>query len=133
MNWQYLKNDYLSFSGRLNRWPFFWKLWLYNVAASAVAWLIAKIAGQQYAYPISLLGTWVWLSFLVRRLHDLNRSGWFALTPLALGCLAASALIGQSMFLFMIAYLALIAFYLCLLFRRGTDGPNDYGPDPLAK
>ena len=134
MNWNYIKRNYFSFDGRLNRWPFFWKLWLYNIAASIAAWLLIKITGTKAAaYPISLLNSWVWLSFLTRRLHDLNRSGWFVLTPIALALLAISALIGGSVMLFMVAYLAFFGFYLYVLFCRGTVGPNDYGPDPLEK
>ena len=52
------------------------------------------------------------LSVMVRRLHDTNHSGWWywiALIPL-------------------IGLLILLYFFV----SKGTDGDNDYGPDPLA-
>ncbi|RYE89849.1 MAG: DUF805 domain-containing protein [Cytophagaceae bacterium] len=43
------------------------------------------------------------LAVSVRRMHDVNKSGWFILIP----------------------------FYNFILFcTEGTDGPNEYGPDP---
>ena len=52
------------------------------------------------------------LSLTVRRLHDLNLSGWWTLI-----CLVP--LVG-------------IIFNLVLAFKQGTNGQNYYGPDPLA-
>ena len=52
------------------------------------------------------------ISVMVRRLHDTNRSGWWywiALIPL-------------------IGLIVLLVFFV----SKGTDGDNDYGPDPLA-
>jgi uncharacterized membrane protein YhaH (DUF805 family) len=48
----------------------------------------------------------------VRRLHDINRSGWYYLLGLA-------PVIGSLILLFW-------------FFKRGTSGGNDYGPDPKA-
>jgi len=53
----------------------------------------------------------------VRRLHDLNFSGWLLLIGLIPG-------IGQLMWLF---------FFLARLIIEGTRGTNDYGADPKAK
>jgi uncharacterized membrane protein YhaH (DUF805 family) len=52
------------------------------------------------------------ISVMVRRLHDTNHSGWWywiALIPL-------------------LGILILLYFFVI----QGTDGDNDYGPDPLA-
>lgn len=52
------------------------------------------------------------ISVAVRRLHDTNRSGWW----------------------YWIALIPFIGFIVLLVFfvGKGTDGDNDYGPDPLA-
>ena len=52
------------------------------------------------------------ISVMVRRLHDTNRSGWW----------------------YWIALIPMIGFIVLLVFAvsKGTDGDNDYGPDPLA-
>jgi uncharacterized membrane protein YhaH (DUF805 family) len=62
--------------------------------------LIAILAGILAFIPI------------VRRLHDLDRSGWWAL--------------------FAFVPLVNFIFGLYLLFKRGTEGPNRYGADPLS-
>jgi uncharacterized membrane protein YhaH (DUF805 family) len=61
----------------------------------------------------------------IKRLHDLNLSGWwilwFALIELAL------SLIDQSSVLSSIASFAQLVLYV---FIAGTDGPNRFGPKP---
>lgn len=52
------------------------------------------------------------LSVAVRRLHDLDRTGWWYLIILV-------PLIGL---------IVLLVFFV----TRGTSGPNRFGPDPLA-
>ncbi len=53
------------------------------------------------------------LSLTVRRLHDLNLSGWWSIICLVPG-------VG-------------LIFNLVLAFKKGTDGQNYYGPDPLLQ
>jgi len=48
---------------------------------------------------------------IIRRLHDLNKSGWFCLIAL-------------------VPYINIL-FSIYVLFFKGTDGPNQYGEDPL--
>lgn len=52
------------------------------------------------------------ISVMVRRLHDTNRTGWW----------------------FWISLIPLLGLLILLYFfvSKGTDGDNDYGPDPLA-
>ena len=73
---------------------------------------------------------WVHSAVTVKRLHDLNRPAWhyifYGVVPLFL--------------MIMVIYptLSFIGFALWgwtkyhLGFMRGTEGPNNYGPDPLA-
>jgi uncharacterized membrane protein YhaH (DUF805 family) len=49
---------------------------------------------------------------MMRRLHDLNRPGWF--------CIG------------MLLPVINIVLLIYLVFFKGTKGPNQYGPDPLA-
>lgn len=49
---------------------------------------------------------------LIRRLHDLGRTGWFWL-----------------LIWFPFVNLALLVYAFCF---KGTTGPNRFGPDPLA-
>ncbi len=66
----------------------------------------------------------VWIITLpvnVRRLHDLDGSGWLVIVFIVGGCIPyLNVLIGFWQF---------VALGCC----RGTRGPNDYGPDPLEK
>lgn len=82
-----------------------------------------------FTYLLFALFLWVHFSVTVKRLHDLNRPTWhyifYGLLPLFL--------------MMMVIYptLSVIGFAVWLWtkyrlgFIRGTEGPNDYGPDPL--
>ncbi|MBF0383786.1 MAG: DUF805 domain-containing protein [Magnetococcales bacterium] len=61
---------------------------------------------------IMLLSIWPSIALLAKRLHDCDRSAWFAL-------IIFIPLFGQ----------LLLAYYT--LFVKGTDGPNRFGADPL--
>lgn len=75
------------------------------------------------------------ISISVRRLHDVNKPGWLILLLYLLGILnyAIVFLLPEtSWILASVASsltLGVYIFYLCL--KRGTPGPNKYGPDPL--
>jgi uncharacterized membrane protein YhaH (DUF805 family) len=67
----------------------------------------------------------------IKRLHDRDKSGWwilvFYLLPSVLGGL------GDTSFIFSLASFAVAIWGLVELgLLRGTVGPNQYGPDPLA-
>ena len=51
------------------------------------------------------------LAVQVRRLHDVDRSGWWVL-----------------MYFTIIGYFFPLIYWLC---KRGTEGANRFGPDPL--
>ena len=98
---------YAEFSGRASRKEL-WLFLLLNTIAYLVLVSIFMPVGVAYAF-----GTWLpAISVQVRRLHDTNRSGgwwWLQLLPI----------IGT-----------IIVFVWSV--SRGTEGDNDYGPDPLA-
>lgn len=122
---------YADFSGRSRRQEF-WMFVLFQYVV-AFAWgalvgiimLLLTLADASedtmmtifyiLIVPYALYSLWAMipgLAVAVRRLHDLDRSGWallFGLIPLVGGII-------------------LIVFYA----TEGTRGPNRFGPDPLA-
>ena len=112
-----VRNVYLTFEGRLNRWACF-ILCLKNTGLALLALIVVAIAGAisdalgGVVAAVLYIGlSIVGLSITVRRWHDLDKSGWYALLGL-------------------IPYVNFIV-GLYLLFAPGTDGPNQYGPAPL--
>ena len=90
---------------------------------------------------IRLLSTVVWLALLVptlaiivRRLHDVDRSGWLILVPIVPAFLMASLfyLFWPLGVVFALATVACAAYLIYLSVLPGTPGPNQYGPDPKA-
>ena len=110
--------DLFSPEGRANRSWYFWHILLDDLAiftAGAALMVLGVITGLPFlflpAMGVFLAGAWAGMCITIKRLHDLGRSGWHLL-------------------LFMVPiynlYLGLV-----LLFKKGTDGPNEFGPDPL--
>ena len=125
-----LQRRYAGFRGRARRSEYWWfALFMFLVAGvveTIAVYLslatstdgsmsIAGIAALSLAGLVMLALLLPAIAVAVRRLHDLGWSGWWYLTILIpiVGGLAALAM--------------LIAFMM-----RGNDGPNKYGPDPLA-
>ena len=94
---------YADFKGRARRSEF-WYFTLFSAIISII--LIILTGNSQFSKLDKLYSLVVLVPSLavgVRRMHDLNKSGWYYLIP----------------------------FYnLILLFTNGTEGPNDYGVDP---
>lgn len=72
-----------------------------------------------------ILSLWPIATVLVKRLHDLNVSGWWALTVLAIPHVAAILHVK-----YWIPYLALAVTLSAL---PGAKGDNRFGRDPLAR
>ncbi len=103
---------YVVFNGRSSRSEYWW--WaLFAVIGYIAAAVIDTIIGT---YPL-LYVIWALVVILsglavsVRRLHDLDKSGWWVL-------------IG---FIPLIGGIIIIFWFV----RRGSDGPNQFGEDPL--
>lgn len=105
----------IEFEGRINRQPFI--LIPFVIGLICVVIQIIAIAlgdfGNILLYPIGIANLIINVSLEVRRLHDLDKSGWWCLISLI-----------------PVINLALAIY---LIFFKGTDGPNRFGPDPLAK
>ena len=94
-----------TIQGRLNRQTYL-IMGLKLFVLAFVGGLIGK-----WGIPLIIAAAVGNIMISIRRLHDLNRSGWFIL-------------------IFCIPYVDVL-FGLYLLFFKGTNGYNKYGPDPL--
>jgi uncharacterized membrane protein YhaH (DUF805 family) len=122
-----LTDHYADFHGRTAR-PEFWQY----VLVCLVSGVLLDILG------IRLLSTVVGLALLVptlaitvRRLHDVNRSGWLILVPLVPAFLTVSLfyLFWPLGAVFALATVACSAYLIYLTVLPGTTGPNQFGPD----
>ncbi len=128
---------YVTFQGRASRSEFWWFavfIWIGVLLLQGFMYMSIDTDGMMAAaqdgsfnsgmslalpiVPLILIIVFVLVTFLpnlsvmVRRLHDTNHSGWWywiALIPL-------------------LGLLILLYFFV----SKGTDGDNDFGPDPLA-
>lgn len=113
------KEKYFSFKGRLNRKPYILRhllltfiyficfiiaIFIFNPRYDEDFRAVSIIAGLPTFIPA--------LSLVIRRFHDTEHSGWWYFT-------------------FFIPFVSLYTIYL-VFFKKGTDGTNRYGNDPLA-
>lgn len=101
--------NYANFNGRARRAEYWWYV-LANVIVNIVLFMIDSVIGFQVFSGIYGLAVLIpSIAVAIRRLHDVEKSGWFLL----------------------LAIVPLANFYLIyLLVIEGTRGPNEYGPDP---
>lgn len=113
-----IKSMFLRYDNRLNRQRFILRslgVFIVVFVIAVVLFSIAEISQSEVIYSFSTIVSLMFMipSFMliIRRLHDLNRPGWW--------CISAIIPIVNIIF----------AFYLIVFI--GTNGPNQYGPDPL--
>ena len=113
-----MQSMFLRYDNRLNRKRYFFRGLVLGAAVSIITKLITMIAVSMNSSAIAMLGTIISIAALIpsvmliiRRLHDLNRPAWW--------CIGV------------FVPLVNLVLGIYLLFFKGTDGPNDYGPDPL--
>jgi uncharacterized membrane protein YhaH (DUF805 family) len=130
-----LSQKYATFSGRASRSEYWWfQLFIFLVYMVIVAILFATMDMDQVGqgdfggispiviilFGIFALGVFLpSIAAVVRRLHDRDMSGWWYLGAILAGFIP---------FVGIVASIAL----LVILILKGTDGPNRFGPDPLA-
>lgn len=109
-----LQKIFFSLEGRLNRKPYI----IGTFSLSLISTICGYFVEHSSSTLISIFGIIVGLaviagsiSLLVKRLHDLDKSGYF-------GFIALIPIVG-------------FIFGLYLMFAKGTDGPNRFGEDPL--
>ncbi len=141
MDWAYLLN---GFHGRIGRQTF-WIAMGAVVAAEIVGHLVAdQIEGDRLGAIVDLAFTYPEFAIAVKRGHDRNMPVWLlgvffgagALLDL-LTVLGWDVINDEPSMLSLVIAVPFTVIGLALLvelgFRRGTVGPNQYGPDPLAK
>ena len=113
-----LQSMFLRYDNRLNRKRYFLRGLALGAAVSILTTAISLIAIKLRISALSLLGTVITIAsiipslmLIIRRLHDLDRPSWW--------CVGV------------FIPLVNIALGIYILFFKGTDGPNQYGPDPL--
>lgn len=122
--------QFLSLSGRIGRMRYFvyasgLTMLFYLVVGIAAAILVPAFAGGSdgamgiVAIVLSMIGLAAFIGmivmswgYMVRRLNDINASGWLSLL--------------------MLVPLANFILGLILIFKKGTQGGNDYGAAPVA-
>lgn len=118
-----IKEMFFSFEGRLNRQRYLLRALALGFVNSIIAFVLesfmmgAFLSGSSgTAIVIGLLLLLIFVFFMiigislgVRRCHDLDKSGWYLLAGI------------------------LIIPGLYLIFAKGTEGQNQYGPDPLQQ
>jgi len=108
-------SKYVTFSGRAIRSEYWY--WILFMVLGAITTITLDLALFPDSTPEPLNSIFNLLTFLpylavgVRRLHDVNRSGWWILI------------------VFTIVGIFLLIYWAC---KRGTLGPNRFGADPLA-
>ena len=109
---------YVTFSGRATRSEYWY--WVLALIIGGIITAIIDYAafgistGVDYGPVNSIFSVATFLPSLaiaIRRLHDIDRTGWWTLIW------------------FTIIGAFLLIYWLCV---RGTPGPNRFGPDPLA-
>jgi uncharacterized membrane protein YhaH (DUF805 family) len=95
---------------------------------------------------IGLINLWILYALSAKRLHDRDRTGWWLIAPYLGLAVAISLAFAMLSFpegqrepwntLGVLAFFGLVGLFLWLFyeigFLRGTEGPNRFGPDPLA-
>lgn len=109
--------NYANFSGRARRSEY-WYYTLASVIISIILSTLDRVAGLTFGLAdsgilssiYSLLVFLPGLGVMVRRLHDVGKSGWF--------------------FLIVLLPIAGVIWLLIVLCTEGNSGVNAYGPDP---
>ena len=114
------KELFFTSKGRLNRKSYIYRSIFLSLVLSVIQVVLTfaanTIGALELLFAVLLLVSGLFgfvasIMMLARRLHDLDKSGWWML----LLCVP----------------LVNILFYIYILFFKGTEGPNQYGEDPL--
>jgi uncharacterized membrane protein YhaH (DUF805 family) len=139
MNWVHL---FTSFEGRITRQPF-WIAWAVFVAIE-IAISFSGGDDARWGSALDLMLVYPQLAVCAKRGHDRNSPIWVVGLFFAVGAVLDVFLLGgwitnadvanatPLMLAFLIPYAVFgLALIIDLGLRRGTVGPNRFGPDPL--
>jgi uncharacterized membrane protein YhaH (DUF805 family) len=150
----YAMRRYFEFGGRSSRYEFWFFVLFVTIASIIASFIDGLLFGTDeesvgFLAPIvSLVHVIPGVAVSVRRLHDIDRTGWWILLPsvalvvmiVLLGIVALTAEdpvaaltgLGMSMVIVGLVYLAVLIVLIVLYCTRGTPGPNRFGPEPVV-
>ncbi len=141
MDWAHLFN---GFHGRIGRQTFWIAMGVLVVAEIIASFIADELQGARLSAIVDLAFTYPEFAVALKRAHDRNLPVWLLYIFFGAGAVldlfTVLDLTGTDEAPSMLSLAAAIPFTVLLLallielgFRRGTVGPNPYGPDPLAK
>lgn len=116
------KELFFTSKGRLNRKSYIYRSLFLSLVLGIIQGILelatVAIEALELLFAVLLLALCIFgfvagIMMLARRLHDLDKSGWWMLL--------------------LFVPLVNILFYIYILFFKGTEGPNQYGEDPLQQ
>ena len=128
------KSGLFSFKGRRNRMPYFMTAWVLNMIINFFAKIM--VSGRlSSSMELGLFAALLFLAYIVatnisKRLQDMNINGYLGVLLMAIN-VGVGFIGGKDIVGFIL--IADVIIGLFLTFKRGTAGPNFYGPDPLDK
>jgi uncharacterized membrane protein YhaH (DUF805 family) len=140
MNWI---NLFTSFEGRISRQPFWIGILVLAVIETGLSLATSRSDADRFASMVDLILTYPEFAVATKRAHDRNIPTWivalffagsvvFDLTVLAGVANKETEVTAPFAFIILLWGVFGLVLLADLGFRRGTDGPNRYGADPLA-
>ena len=128
---------YFDFKGRASRSEY-WYFTLFIILGYAIGFgLIFVAAPLFWLLTIFILIVLIpWISVAARRLHDINKSGWFQAIPIPAGILEtifAESRQESLEIIFLIIGLLCYVYLIILLCTAGDTKENRFGKNPLKK
>ncbi len=105
--------SFLLGDGRIARGTMFYRLFTLAALCTAFGMLGGELAGSYGSAIFAAVFLWCTCALFLQRLHDIGRSGW-------------------TLFVLLIPILGPI-WLLTQLLKRGVEGHNRYGNDPMAR
>lgn len=121
---------FADFTGRATRPEYWW--WTAFVLAGSLLTAIVPILNTVFSLAVLVPG----VAVAARRLHDVDRSGWFMLLPLSavpvivLGRVIQGGILVPVGGMMALGLGVLVLVWYC---TDGTPGPNRFGPDPKGR
>ena len=135
-----LKNKYANFSGRASRSEF-WFFYLFNITVYAILLLLIVTVSFKFlwVFGIFVLGIIIpALAVTFRRLHDINKSGWYFILPFPFELIErvlerSSGDIAGFSIIFTFISLGLYIYLLILYITGGDKKDNRFGKNIYKK
>ena len=135
-------NTYFSFNGRLNRKPFIIRniVSIFIILILTIA-IIIPLYGLQNAenfnlsvpyFVILFISIWFYLANMNRRFQDMNKGKEWTIILFILYIVGLLLDLAQYTSFSLVLSSVSFVFFIYLCAKKGTVGPNKYGPDPLG-